>query len=144
MVRGDCRAVGHASLPGRHIDISAVLAVFAGRDQHHVQPFLQFGEKNVFRVDPGQALGIAQHDSRFASQHWHDPGVPETGHRCIRDARAVRRKLRTHLFHAVVCQLDGFAVGQKLDINLALSIESVGAANKRQHSPVRRDRRRNG
>src|SRR5262245_64081085 len=55
-----------------------------------------------------------------------------------------RSKHGTHLRGVIGRQLNGFAIGQRLDVDLPAAVEGAGPANERQQTAVARQRRLRG
>src|SRR5215467_6644019 len=63
------RAVRHAALARRHIDITAVGAALCGSDDGHVDTGLDLRKQDVFWVDPSKTFGVGENPARLPSQH---------------------------------------------------------------------------
>src|SRR5258706_5612266 len=79
---------------------------------------------------------------RFTAKRRNHPSVKRCENSRVSNTRAVRRKGRAHLVQAIVCTLNGLAVGQKLDVDLAPAEKSVRTPNEGEHAAIRRDRGR--
>src|ERR1051326_6327412 len=92
-------------------------------------------------VNPGQPRGVRQHEARLSAEYGYDPRIP--GPDCaVRYVRTIWGKYRTHLELIVAGELQGFAIRQELDVDLPGTKRRVHAADKGQHPPVGRKRRR--
>src|SRR5260370_7912014 len=93
-------------------------------------------------VNPCEAGRISKHQVRFTAESRNHPSVKRCENSGVSNTRPVRRKGRAHLVQAIVCTLNGLAVGQQLDVDLAPAEKGVRTANETKPPAIRRDPRR--
>src|SRR5258707_2243838 len=90
-------------------------------------------------VNPCEAGRISKHQVRFTAESRNHPSVERCENGGVSNTRPVWRKGRAHLVQAIVCPLNGLAVGQQLDVDLAPAEKSIRTADESEHAAIRRD-----
>ena len=130
----------HIRFVRRNVDVTLADTALFRSNHGHVDTRPYLGEHDPPWTRPDQTRCVFEHHLRLATEYGDRPRVPLSIriHSGVRDARAIRRKHRTHLVQVVVRELHGGAVGKDFNVDLARTHESGFASNKGNHAAIGR------